>query len=109
MNLSDPLALVIGPPISENNLSTCVVEQTDKAAEKVFDTCEKSVESKSDNTVTAKESVENYEGNADSDDSAAVITDRSEQRFPLQDEPVCIVCGRYGEYICDQTDHDVCR
>ncbi|CAH2311711.1 probable ATP-dependent RNA helicase DDX59 isoform X1 [Pelobates cultripes] len=30
------------------------------------------------------------------------------QRWPLSGEPVCVVCGRYGEYICDQTDHDVC-
>ncbi|XP_053549788.1 probable ATP-dependent RNA helicase DDX59 [Bombina bombina] len=30
------------------------------------------------------------------------------QRWPLPGEPVCEVCGRYGEYICDQTDHDVC-
>ncbi|KAM5149037.1 putative ATP-dependent RNA helicase DDX59 [Mantella aurantiaca] len=30
------------------------------------------------------------------------------QRWPAMGEAVCIVCGRYGEYICDQTDHDVC-
>ncbi|XP_056384066.1 mucin-2-like [Hyla sarda] len=30
------------------------------------------------------------------------------QRWPLQREPVCVICGRYGEYICDQTEHDVC-
>ncbi|KAK7889810.1 hypothetical protein WMY93_025370 [Mugilogobius chulae] len=23
-------------------------------------------------------------------------------------EPVCVMCGRYGEYICDSTDNDVC-
>eukprot|EP00833_Pecoramyces_ruminatium_P009882 jgi/Orpsp1_1/1183914/evm.model.c7180000087209.1 len=32
-----------------------------------------------------------------------------QQRWPLDDnEPICIICGRYGEYICDETDHDVC-
>lgn len=31
------------------------------------------------------------------------------QRPALPDEPVCVVCGRYGEYINDTTDHDVCR
>ncbi|XP_071964034.1 probable ATP-dependent RNA helicase DDX59 [Antedon mediterranea] len=31
-----------------------------------------------------------------------------EQRFPASGEPVCVICGRYGEYICDQTDADVC-
>lgn len=30
------------------------------------------------------------------------------QRWPQPGEPVCVVCGRYGEYICDQTDEDVC-
>ncbi|XP_040263668.1 probable ATP-dependent RNA helicase DDX59 isoform X2 [Bufo bufo] len=30
------------------------------------------------------------------------------QRWPLQGEPVCVICERYGEYICDQTEHDVC-
>ncbi|XP_018425012.1 PREDICTED: probable ATP-dependent RNA helicase DDX59 [Nanorana parkeri] len=30
------------------------------------------------------------------------------QRWPALGEPVCVVCGRYGEYICDQTEHDVC-
>lgn len=26
----------------------------------------------------------------------------------LPGEPKCIICGRYGEYICDETDDDVC-
>lgn len=30
------------------------------------------------------------------------VKSRSEQRFPLPGEPVCVVCGRYGEYICDK-------
>ncbi|XP_055966597.1 probable ATP-dependent RNA helicase DDX59 [Sorex fumeus] len=30
------------------------------------------------------------------------------QRWAEPGEPVCVVCGRYGEYICDQTDEDVC-
>ncbi|GAB2300869.1 hypothetical protein Dimus_034905 [Dionaea muscipula] len=36
------------------------------------------------------------------------VKTRSEQRFPLPGEPVCVVCGRYGEYICNETDNDVC-
>lgn len=31
-----------------------------------------------------------------------------EQREALPGEPRCINCGRYGEYICDETDDDVC-
>ncbi|NXS07444.1 DDX59 helicase, partial [Neodrepanis coruscans] len=30
------------------------------------------------------------------------------QRRAEPGEPVCVVCGRYGEYICDQTEEDVC-
>ncbi|XP_027358675.1 DEAD-box ATP-dependent RNA helicase 41 [Abrus precatorius] len=30
------------------------------------------------------------------------------QREALPGEPKCIICGRYGEYICDETDDDVC-
>ncbi|XP_060705545.1 probable ATP-dependent RNA helicase DDX59 [Hemiscyllium ocellatum] len=30
------------------------------------------------------------------------------QRWPEPGEPVCSVCGRYGEYICNETDSDVC-
>ncbi|XP_069825098.1 probable ATP-dependent RNA helicase DDX59 [Dendropsophus ebraccatus] len=30
------------------------------------------------------------------------------QRWPVQGEPACVICGRYGEYICDRTEHDVC-
>lgn len=35
----------------------------------------------------------------------------SEQRLivPGQDEPECVICGKYGEYINDDTDNDVCR
>ncbi|KAG0503279.1 hypothetical protein HPP92_003351 [Vanilla planifolia] len=31
-----------------------------------------------------------------------------EQREALLGEPCCVVCGRYGEYICDETDDDIC-
>ncbi|KAJ6674825.1 ATP-DEPENDENT RNA HELICASE DBP3 [Salix viminalis] len=31
-----------------------------------------------------------------------------DQREALLGEPICVVCGRYGEYICDQTDSDIC-
>ncbi|GMY30039.1 isoform 2 of probable atp-dependent rna helicase ddx59 [Fagus crenata] len=36
------------------------------------------------------------------------VKSRSEQRFPDPGEPVCVVCGRYGEYICNETDDDIC-
>lgn len=30
------------------------------------------------------------------------------QRQAEPGEPICVVCGRYGEYVCDETDEDVC-
>uniref|UniRef100_A0A3Q0RJZ3 RNA helicase n=1 Tax=Amphilophus citrinellus TaxID=61819 RepID=A0A3Q0RJZ3_AMPCI len=33
---------------------------------------------------------------------------KKSQRWPEPGEPVCVMCGRYGEYICDATDSDVC-
>ncbi|KAI9175135.1 hypothetical protein LWI28_027880 [Acer negundo] len=41
-------------------------------------------------------------------DSADQIKSRSEQRYPVPGEPVCVVCGKYGEYICNETDDDIC-
>ena len=31
-----------------------------------------------------------------------------EQRYPADSEPVCTICGRYGEYVCDATEEDIC-
>ncbi|WCJ40277.1 DEAD-box ATP-dependent RNA helicase 41 [Euphorbia peplus] len=31
-----------------------------------------------------------------------------EQREAVSGDPICVVCGRYGEYICDVTDDDIC-
>lgn len=36
------------------------------------------------------------------------VNNRSEQRFVLPGESVCVVCGKYGEYICNETDDDIC-
>ncbi|XP_057976418.1 uncharacterized protein LOC131163732 isoform X2 [Malania oleifera] len=36
------------------------------------------------------------------------VKNRSEQRFAVPGEPVCVICGKYGEYICNETDGDIC-
>ncbi|KAL7174634.1 hypothetical protein ACSBR2_033805 [Camellia fascicularis] len=42
-------------------------------------------------------------------DAVNDINKRSwDQREALPGEPRCAVCGRYGEYICDETDDDIC-
>lgn len=33
---------------------------------------------------------------------------KEEQRNCINGEPVCCICGRYGEYICAITDQDIC-
>lgn len=35
-------------------------------------------------------------------DNGQRVKERGEQRFPVPGEPVCVVCGRYGEYICNE-------
>jgi hypothetical protein len=32
----------------------------------------------------------------------------SQQRVPHPGEPICIVCGKYAEYICAITEVDIC-
>ncbi|KAI4317347.1 hypothetical protein L6164_025221 [Bauhinia variegata] len=38
----------------------------------------------------------------------APVKSRNQQRFPDPGEPACLICGRYGEYICNETDDDIC-
>ncbi|XP_057451563.1 DEAD-box ATP-dependent RNA helicase 41 [Lotus japonicus] len=47
-------------------------------------------------------------GDAPNDAGNGVKVSSKDQREALPDEPKCVICGRYGEYICDQTDDDVC-
>lgn len=44
----------------------------------------------------------------DAEDEEPVKSFKKNQRWPEPGEPVCVMCGRYGEYICDSTDNDVC-
>lgn len=45
---------------------------------------------------------------ANEEEDFPVVSFCKNQRWPVTGEPVCIVCGRYGAYIVDQTDEDVC-
>ncbi len=42
------------------------------------------------------------------EDDEPVVSYSKLQRWPEEGEPVCIVCGRYGAYIVDKTEQDVC-
>jgi len=42
------------------------------------------------------------------DDEEETVSYSKNQKWPTPGEPVCVMCGRYGAYIVDQTDEDVC-
>ncbi|XP_001641091.2 probable ATP-dependent RNA helicase DDX59 [Nematostella vectensis] len=44
----------------------------------------------------------------DDDVDEEVVSFSKNQRWPEYGEPVCVVCGRYGAYVCDQTEQDIC-
>lgn len=65
----------------------------------------------SNSTATPNEqsdSLEQPQSDPDDPEEEPVKSFRKSQRWPEPGEPVCVVCGRYGEYICDSTDNDVC-
>lgn len=63
-------------------------------------------------TADLKESETREDGHMSSSDDVEeeepVKSFKKSQRWPEPGEPVCVMCGRYGEYICDSTDNDVC-
>ncbi|OXB84166.1 UNVERIFIED_CONTAM: hypothetical protein H355_007049 [Colinus virginianus] len=50
----------------------------------------------------------NQNTSEDSSSEEPIKSFSKSQRWAEPGEPVCVVCGRYGEYICDKTDEDVC-
>lgn len=52
---------------------------------------------------------ESYHKDHIEDDDNQIKQFSSDQRLAVHDEPICVVCGKYGEYINDETDQDVCR
>ncbi|XP_035189358.1 probable ATP-dependent RNA helicase DDX59 isoform X2 [Oxyura jamaicensis] len=51
---------------------------------------------------------DNQNTNEDSSLEEPIKSFSKSQRWAEPGEPVCVVCGRYGEYICDKTDEDIC-
>ncbi len=54
-----------------------------------------------------EDSEERDESGNEAPDSG-MVGSSAEQREAGAGEPRCVVCGKYGEYIDDDTDHDVC-
>ena len=48
------------------------------------------------------------EGERDCNYDDDIVLLSKNQRWPVAGEPACVVCGRYGEYIIDDTNSDVC-
>ena len=42
------------------------------------------------------------------EEDGPVVSYSKHQRWPVVGEPVCVMCGKYGAYIVDETDNDVC-
>lgn len=43
------------------------------------------------------------------DEPSDAVKERSrDQRLAFPGDPKCVICGRYGEYICDETEDDIC-
>uniref|UniRef100_UPI0037E954BF probable ATP-dependent RNA helicase DDX59 n=1 Tax=Semicossyphus pulcher TaxID=241346 RepID=UPI0037E954BF len=55
-----------------------------------------------------EEGKESASSDAEDEEEEPVKSFKKSQRWPEPGEPVCVMCGRYGEYICDSTDNDVC-
>ncbi len=58
--------------------------------------------------VSAEERGGNEEAESSSEDDEPVVSYSKQQRWPKPGEPVCVMCGRYGAYIVDTTDQDIC-
>ena len=50
----------------------------------------------------------NSSSSSGEEEEVPVVSYSKCQRWPEEGEPVCVVCGRYGAYIVDRTDQDVC-
>lgn len=57
---------------------------------------------------SASESQEELPQSSGNQNEVDPIKTRGEQRLPVPGEPICVVCGKYGEYICNDTDDDIC-
>ncbi|KDP41892.1 hypothetical protein JCGZ_26910 [Jatropha curcas] len=62
----------------------------------------------SDNHCKNSAAVVSFDQFTGSDAADDVKKTAREQREALSGEPKCVICGRYGEYICDETDDDIC-
>ncbi|KAM6922078.1 putative ATP-dependent RNA helicase DDX59 [Xenentodon cancila] len=101
---------------SKDGHKECDESSSEAAAQKVEPcegsrTCGETMQAGGD-TAHLTESATSEDGHTSSNDDVEeeepVKSFKKSQRWPEPGEPVCVICGRYGEYICDATDNDVC-
>ena len=86
-----------GPKVSKESATLSVTEQRE----------DKPVKKPSLESYPLPEVTDDVSEGSDSDEDP-VVSYSKQQRWPQPDEPVCVMCGRYGAYIVDRTDRDVC-
>ncbi|KAJ3299557.1 DEAD (Asp-Glu-Ala-Asp) box polypeptide 59 [Borealophlyctis nickersoniae] len=88
-----------------------VAAQSRKRQQVLETPAHKSLELESDAPLSATTFAENPttpETVTAEDVDSDVVYFSADQRWPDPFEPVCTICGKYGAYICDETDNDVC-
>ncbi|PWA28562.1 hypothetical protein CCH79_00013481, partial [Gambusia affinis] len=115
-----PRALKVKRPVQEpghglNKKSKTDQEDCDQRNLQAFTQKDKAWEdlkTRTDNSEHSTEAAKCESGAQSSSDDAEeeepVKSFKKSQRWPDPGDPVCVMCGRYGEYICDTTDNDVC-
>lgn len=109
-----------GPGQVLNKRSKTVQEETDQSSSDTSVQKEESCKDKEpqnepmqadgDSSLTESSACEHghVTSSDDEEEEEPVKSFKKNQRWPEPGEPVCVMCGRYGEYICDATDNDVC-
>lgn len=94
----------------ENRCSSEAPARKDELCEE--DQTENDTVEAAEGSVPAARSEDEHMPSSDAEDEEEeeepVKSFKKNQRWPEPGEPVCVMCGRYGEYICDATDNDVC-
>ena len=93
-----PSAAVKSEEAVAAKLATTVVDLRAQESTKLSD----------DVTISHDDVIDNTLEGEENDEDEVVISYSKQQRWPDPGEPVCVVCGRYGAYIVDVTEQDVC-
>ncbi|XP_068635649.1 uncharacterized protein [Aristolochia californica] len=92
----------------ELNSSQVYQGLTVDALEATTSACQPLVHYEGDEMASSDEFEEKVVPRSDNEEETTQIKKRNEQRYPFPGEPVCVVCGKYGEYICQETNEDIC-